>query len=92
MPSGLGDEFIHIQAGAGGFGDPLERDTEKVLCDVANELITVGYANDVYGVVIRDGEVDLDGTADRRIELRSSGTNKTAYLSHFYEATGIIQD
>lgn len=92
VPMVAGDEFIHIQAGAGGFGDPLERDPEKVLCDVANELITVGYANDVYGVVIRDGEVDLDATADRRIELRSSGTYKTAYLSHFYEATGIIQD
>jgi N-methylhydantoinase B len=28
VPMVGGDEFVHIQAGAGGYGDPLDRDAE----------------------------------------------------------------
>jgi N-methylhydantoinase B len=35
-----GDIFRHVLAGAGGWGDPLERDPAKVLKDVRNELLS----------------------------------------------------
>ena len=35
-----GDVFRHELAGGGGWGDPLERDPERVLADVRDELIT----------------------------------------------------
>jgi N-methylhydantoinase B len=89
VPMVKGDEFIHIQAGAGGFGDPLERESEKVLVDVLNELITSAYANDVYGVIIRDGEIDFEATELRRLELNKTGTTKEAYMKHFYDAIDI---
>src|ERR687891_2332558 len=46
-----GGVFPHEVAGAGGWGDPLERNPEAVLKDVRNELISLAAAND-YGVVI----------------------------------------
>jgi N-methylhydantoinase B len=89
IPLSRDDEFIHVQAGGGGFGNPMERDPQKILTDVVNELITVEYAFDVYGVVIRDGVVDTDATETRRAELMKNGESKTVYLTHFYHTIGL---
>jgi N-methylhydantoinase B len=84
-----GDEFLHIQAGAGGFGDPMERSADKVLADVRNELMTINYAAEVYGVVIEAGEVNYPATELQRHALAASKSYKTAYLNHFYQSVGI---
>ena len=84
-----GDEFLHIQAGAGGFGDPLERLSEKVLVDVMNELMTSDYAADVYGVIIENGCIDVKATEARRKKLAETQTFRQAYLEHFYKTVGI---
>ena len=84
-----GDEFLHIQAGAGGFGDPLERDPAAVLDDVLDELISQRYAEEVYGVVIRDGAVDPEGTGRARARLGASGSHLSVYRDHFHAAVGI---
>jgi N-methylhydantoinase B len=84
-----GDEFLHIQAGAGGFGDPMERSADKVLADVRNELMTIDYAAEVYGVVIEAGEVNYPATGLQRHALAASKSYKTAYLNHFYQSVGI---
>jgi N-methylhydantoinase B len=87
------DEFLHIQAGAGGFGNPLERSPEKVVADIENELITSSYASDVYGVVLKeDGSIDLEATEDRRSELARSQSFRTAYLEHYSRTVGIPYD
>jgi N-methylhydantoinase B len=69
-----GDVFRHVLAGAGGWGDPLERDPAAVLKDVRNELLSPARAREDYGVVIdvRQWQVDLDATERRRAELRAS--------------------
>ncbi|TCR63071.1 hydantoinase B/oxoprolinase family protein [Bosea sp. BK604] len=82
------DVFVHIQAGAGGYGDPLERAPEKVLADVVKELITREYAADVYGVIIEDHGVDAAATAQKRAQLAESGTYRNAYLTHFANEVG----
>jgi N-methylhydantoinase B len=86
-----GDEFLHIQAGAGGFGDPLERQPEKVLFDVIAELLTPVYAADVYGVVIAGGAIDGAATDAKRTMLRETGSFRGAYLSHYGQAIGIAE-
>ena len=83
------DIFLHIHAGAGGYGDPLERPPEKVLDDVMNELITPAYAADIYGVVIKGGMVDADATAAHRHSLRSRLPSDKTHLGHFYTSVGI---
>lgn len=73
VPIRNGEVILHVLAGAGGWGDPLERDTALVLDDVRNEKLTVDYVLDQYGVVV-DPEtltVDEDSTAAVREELRA---------------------
>jgi N-methylhydantoinase B len=87
VPMKRDDIFLHIQAGAGGYGDPLEREPGKVLLDVVNELITANYAADVYGVIIANGDVDEAETFARRQWLVKQGSLST-YLDHFAQSTG----
>jgi N-methylhydantoinase B len=69
-----GDVFRHVLAGAGGWGDPLERDPAAVLRDVRNELLSPGKANDDYGVILDTArwQVDEERTWVRRAQLRAS--------------------
>ena len=65
--------------GAGGYGDPLERDSEAVAADVENGLVTRGPARDVYGVVLHaDGSVDLVATHHQRVRLREQRLGGTS--------------
>ncbi len=66
-----GDVFRHVLAGAGGWGDPLERDPQAVLWDVRNELLSRQKAAADYGVIIAEGHwhVDAGATAVRRAEI-----------------------
>ena len=89
VPMVKDDEFLHIQAGAGGYGNPLERDPQKILEDVVNELITPDYAHDVYGVVIRNGEIDQPATEAKRRELSRKPPSEAVHLGHFYRTVGI---
>jgi N-methylhydantoinase B len=70
-----GDVFRHTTAGAGGWGDPFERDPAAVARDVHNELVSLAAAREAYGVVIdpETGAVDLAATAKLRGQERSPG-------------------
>ncbi|MGH1480952.1 MAG: hydantoinase B/oxoprolinase family protein [Geminicoccales bacterium] len=67
-----GDVFRHEVAGAGGYGDSLERDPEAVMRDVKNEVLTADAAVRDYGVVIdfRTFAVDAEATEKQRAHLR----------------------
>jgi N-methylhydantoinase B len=69
-----GEVFRHELAGAGGWGDPLERDPEAVLKDVRNELISLAAAANDYGVVVDTHHWQIDGAATRRLraEIREA--------------------
>jgi len=72
-----GEWIRGIEAGGGGYGDPLARDPQAVLHDVLERWVTARAAHDVYGVVLaEDGPdhgltVDLQGTRERREALQS---------------------
>jgi N-methylhydantoinase B len=65
------DRLVFETAGAGGVGDPLERDPEAVAKDVRWRLITPAAAEKEYGVVVSDGTVDAGATARARNEIRT---------------------
>ncbi len=69
-----GDVFTHEVAGAGGWGDPLERDPAKVQHDVRNEFVTIEGARRDYGVVIDavSGDVDAAATTTLRARMRAA--------------------
>jgi N-methylhydantoinase B len=69
-----GDTLRHEQAGAGGYGDPLERDPELVARDARNGKITDAYARERHGVVLKDAfAVDAAATAELRGTMRAPG-------------------
>jgi N-methylhydantoinase B len=81
--------FLHIGAGGGGYGDPLERDPQLVREDVLEEHLTTDYAAAVYGVIIDSlGEIDEASTAERRDALRQ-GDGRPTYLEFALGAHGI---
>ena len=61
--------FRHAEAGAGGWGNPLERDPALVLADVRNEKVSRQRARNVYGVAITAaGDIDWPATEQLRSE------------------------
>jgi N-methylhydantoinase B len=66
-----GDTFEFLCATGGGFGDPLDRESDAVYEDIVLGRLTREEATTVYGVAFgTDGEPDPDGTAARRTEIR----------------------
>ena len=61
-----------VSGGGGGWGDPLERDPERVLRDVGDGVVSVEAARDAYGVVLdaSGSAVDAKETEARRRALR----------------------
>ena len=68
------DLYRLIQAGAGGYGDPLERELDSILDDVEQEKLTVGHVRREYGVVVDPDtlQVDLRATEELRTSMRAS--------------------
>jgi N-methylhydantoinase B len=64
-----GDVFRHVLAGAGGWGDPLERDPLAVLRDVRNELLSPAKAAADYGVIVDTARWVVDEAATRRARV-----------------------
>ncbi len=70
-----GDAYIIRSGGGGGYGSPLEREPEKVERDVQQGYVTKASAEKHYGIVFRDGTLDVDivRTQARREEMRAQG-------------------
>ncbi len=68
-----GQTVILEMPGGGGFGDPLERDPQKVASDVLNGLVSAAAAARDYAVVLTaEGAVDSDATARARQQRTAS--------------------
>jgi N-methylhydantoinase B len=75
VPVYEGDRLVFETAGAGGVGDPLERDPEAVAKDVRWNLVGRWVAEGEYGVVLDDaGSVDAAATESRREETKGRRT------------------
>jgi N-methylhydantoinase B len=73
-------EIIRLwSGGGGGYGDPLTRDPALVARDVADDLISLGRAHGVYGVVMCDGAVDVAATQRHREQLATTRDAPAAY-------------
>lgn len=78
-----GDVLIHEIAGGGGWGDPLERETAKVMVDVLHEMVSVGVARNLYGVIIAADRKSVDEAATKilRAKMRlARGWDKVPFV------------
>jgi len=78
VPIPAGAWFSRPSAGGGGYGDPLEREPQRVVEDVADGYVSLARAARDYGVVVREVdaelavyEADLAATAALRDEQRA---------------------
>jgi N-methylhydantoinase B len=62
-----GDVVVMDAAGGGGYGDPIERDPERVLSDVLNGYVTPDRAREDYGVVIDPARMQVDAEATNKL-------------------------
>ncbi len=77
-----GDVIEIITTGGGGWGDPLDRDPERVRIDVVRGVVTRESAHDDYGVVLEktwECAVDQAATDERRAELRARRTEERMF-------------
>jgi hypothetical protein len=74
-----GDVFSTIPHGGGGYGDPINRNPERVRRDVFERMVSVDGARKHYGVVISEESwsVDTSATETLRAEIRQSRVNGT---------------
>jgi N-methylhydantoinase B len=70
-----------VNAGGGGFGDPFEREPERVLDDVRNELVSVESAREHYGVVLSADGTSVDEPATVELRERLARTERRLKLS-----------
>lgn len=68
---GHGDVIAYSFQGGGGFGDPLDREPQRVAADVGNGYVSTDGAQNLYGVVLSDGSIDDRATEVRRNQLRA---------------------
>ncbi|HIO76076.1 MAG TPA: hypothetical protein EYG63_02660, partial [Gammaproteobacteria bacterium] len=66
------DVYSVVCSAAGGFGDPLDRDTERVQVDIEENAVTVEAAREIYGVIVDPDtlEVNQDATCKLRADTR----------------------
>jgi N-methylhydantoinase B len=59
-------------SGGGGWGDPLDREAERVQADVMDGLVTLDAARDLYGVILdaKTFAIDAKATETQRAKLR----------------------
>ena len=83
VPVYEGDHLVFETAGAGGVGDPLERDPGAVAKDVRWNLVSHEAAESEYGVILaEDGSVDADATQSKREELKVSREAELPEFDH----------
>lgn len=61
-----GDIARLVTSSGGGWGDPMDREPERVLNDYLDDYITAEIAEEVYGVVIDEARETVDETATAR--------------------------
>jgi N-methylhydantoinase B len=72
FPVKQGDRLVFSTAGAGGLGDPLDREPERTAADVHRGLVSVEAAASEYGVIVSPaGEIDHEATERAQAQLRS---------------------
>ncbi len=84
-------DVVHIHSpGGGGRGNPLDRESERVLADVEQGYVSAAAAAAEYGVVIRVGAIDAAATEAKRREMRARQSNAHFHFGPEREAFEVV--
>ena len=74
-----GEWIRRVDAGGGGYGDPLQRDPQRVLHDVIDAWETLERARDAYGVIfsgsLEDDSLAVDQAATEKYRREQGGSH-----------------
>jgi N-methylhydantoinase B len=70
VPLNPGDEVLVITGNGAGYGQPFDRDPEKVLEDVRDELLSAEQAEKEFGVVISGMPIAIDRKATEALRAK----------------------
>ena len=68
----IGDSLIYHTPGGGGYGNPLNRNTESVSHDVLLGYVSVEKALEYYGVIFDSSTATVDKTATEALRIKKS--------------------
>ena len=91
FPMQTGDRLILQSAGGGGYGDPLSRETDRVMADLRSGFISDTLARKIYGVILTsDGELDESATSRvrKKMTLSRMELKVVASSANFYATVG----
>nr|MBA3518844.1 hydantoinase B/oxoprolinase family protein [Hyphomicrobiales bacterium] len=76
----MGKDALYVRwNGGGGYGDPLDREPERVVADIAASVVSRDAARDIYGVAVTQGGALDAGETDRlRRQIRAERLNMEA--------------
>ncbi len=75
-----GDAYKMLSGGGGGFGNPLERELDKVAEDVREGYVSAEVAREVYQVVVDErGQLDHAATEALRTAKRDGVADELAW-------------
>ncbi|MBN8868663.1 MAG: hydantoinase B/oxoprolinase family protein [Solirubrobacterales bacterium] len=89
MPEAMseGDLYLSPMRGGSGIGDPLERDPQSVVEDLAGDYLIERLAEELYGVVLDgDGEPDLAATESARERIRQRRRDRSVRFQEWRDA------
>lgn len=71
----VGEVWVGVSTGGGGYGNPFDRDPERVRRDAADGIVSWQAAHDIFGVAFTEDEsgrlvLDIQETGALRAELR----------------------
>ena len=73
----MGNDALYVRwNGGGGIGDSLEREADRVGRDFTEHTISQEAMAQVYGVVMKSGEVDIEATTALREKMRRARTEQ----------------
>ena len=84
-----GDLVRIYTAGGGGWGDPLEREPQRVLDDVKDGFVSISGAMESYGVIIDPDSLTVDGTrteAKRDHIRRARGNTRLFHRFNYFDS------
>ena len=67
---GKNDVLYMRMSSGGGYGDPLDREPERVVTDIENGIVSQQEAREIYGVVVAREALDAAATRELRSSLR----------------------
>ena len=76
-----GEALRYWSTGGGGYGPPWRRDAQLVVTDVLDGRVSEESARELYGVAVKNGELDRQATETMRAAMQAAGGRGAAQVN-----------